>query len=188
MQVAIAKRALHNAPHCGDQCAYWQSDIKMALCMADGLGHGEHAQKAAKAAVDYAAGHLWEPLPTLFAGCDRALRHTRGVAMGIAIVDQQAGRLTYLGVGNPRAVVVGTRNLWLSNNHGIVGAGCKTLSSQTVPLCSGDLVILASDGVEEMIDLSGYDDVLREDVEQLAKRIRLQPPLRACADSAHCPA
>ena len=44
MQVAIAKRALNDDPYCGDECSYWKTDKKTVLCVADGLGHGEHAE------------------------------------------------------------------------------------------------------------------------------------------------
>jgi len=57
--------------------------------------------------MDYVAEHLEDPLPALFAGCDRAIRHTRGVAMGVAVIDKEAGTLTYAGVGNTRALITG---------------------------------------------------------------------------------
>jgi len=105
MQVAVAKSSFLNDPHCGDQAGHWQTGPKTTLCVADGIGHGEDAERAARAAMDYVAEHLEDPLPALFAGCDRAIRHTRGVAMGVAVIDKEAGTLTYAGVGNTRALI-----------------------------------------------------------------------------------
>jgi len=141
--------------------------------MADGLGHGPFAEKAARAAVEYVAGHLAEPLPALFAGCDQAIRRTRGVALGVAVVDEEAGRLTHAGVGNTRAMIVrGGRVVFhLSSNYGIVGAGYRKLTPETVPLSPGDLVILYTDGIKGRVDVSAYHDAQRGDVGQLAERI-----------------
>ncbi len=171
--LAITKRAFLGETHCGDECAYWQEGDKATLCIVDGLGHGENAERAAQAAVEYVALHLAKPLVDVFAGCDRALRRTRGVAMGIAVVDEEAGTLTYAGIGNTRIMIVrGTRPvIHLSSNYGIVGGGYRKLTPETVELHPGDLVILSSDGIKERCDLSAYGDALRGDVQQLAERI-----------------
>jgi len=171
VQVAVAKRAFEDSPHCGDDCAYWQSGCRATLCVVDGLGHGKGAERVAKAALDYAARHLSESLPDLFAGCDQALRGTRGVTMGIAIVDECAGTLTYAGIGNTRITIIGEKTICLHSSYGIVGGGYKRLSPKTVPLIPGDLVILSTDGVAETVDLSGYDKALRADVRWLAEKI-----------------
>lgn len=183
MQIAIAKRSFLNDPHCGDQADYWQSGGKTILCIADGLGHGEHAERAALAALDYVAQHLSEPLPSLFAGCNTAIRHTRGVAMSIAVVDEGAGTLTYAGIGNTCAMVVGERTVRLPGNYGIVGGGYRRLSPETVPLTPGDLVVMYTDGIETYCDVSAYHDARRADVQQLAERI-LQDWCRETDDAA----
>ncbi len=173
MRIAITKRAFLGETHCGDECAYWQEGGKVTLCIVDGLGHGKDAERAAQAAVEYVAGHLGEPLADIFAGCNSAIRRTRGVAMGIAIVDEEAGTLTYTGIGNTRAMIVGEAGpvVRLSSNYGIVGGGYRKLTPETVELHPGDLVILSSDGIKERCDLLAYGDALRGDVQQLAVRI-----------------
>ncbi len=175
MQIAIAKRALADDPHCGDECGSWRVGGKTILCVADGLGHGEHAEAAAKAAVDYVGRHLSDSLPEIFADCDRALRDTRGAVMGLAVVDEEKGTLTYAGIGNARAVVIGAksakRTYRMSSSYGIVGGGYKALALETVPFSPGDVVVLHTDGVKEMSDISGYADIAPEDVQRLAERI-----------------
>ena len=171
MQVAIAKRALHDSSHNGDQGGYWQSDGKTTLCIADGLGHGIEAEKAAQAAIEFVARHFLEPLPDVFAGCNVAIRSTRGVAMGIAVIDEDTGTLTYAGIGNTRAMIVGADIVRLVSNHGIVGGGYKTLLPRGVSLMPGDLVVLSTDGLPEIIDMSGYGTDLRRDVHLLAEKI-----------------
>ena len=171
--VAITKRAFLGETHCGDECAYWHEGGKVTLCIVDGLGHGEDAERAAQAAVEYVAGHLGEPLADIFAGCNAAIRRTRGVAIGIAVVDEEAETLTYAGIGNTRIMIVrGAQSVThLSSNNGIVGGGYRELTPETVELHSGDLVILSSDGIRERCDLLAYGAELRGDVQQLADRI-----------------
>ncbi|MBL7062629.1 MAG: SpoIIE family protein phosphatase [Anaerolineae bacterium] len=179
MRVAIAKRAFPGDPHCGDECAWWQSGREVTLCIVDGLGHGEHAERTARAAVEYVAGHLAQPLVDIFAGCDQALRRTRGAAMGIAVIDigegedEEAGTLTYAGIGNTRAMIVreACPVVGLSSNYGIVGGGYRKLTPETVGLKPGDLVILTSDGIKEQCDILAYGDALRGDVQRLAEKI-----------------
>jgi len=170
--IAIVKRPLEE-PHCGDQADFWESDGRTVLCIIDGLGHREGAEEAALAALDFVGRHHHEPLLDVFASCDKAVRHTRGVAMGIAVIDQAAGMLTYAGIGNTRAMISGNgkRNINLSSNYGIVGGGYRGLVSESVPLAPGDLVLLYTDGFPEIIDLSAYDDEIKADVERLAETI-----------------
>jgi len=94
MAVGSAKRPFEGGKHCGDQFGHWQKDNPAILCIADGLGHGKHAEKAAKAALTYVAAHRSESLPEIFFGCNRAIRDTRGVAMGIAVIDKKARTMT----------------------------------------------------------------------------------------------
>lgn len=183
MKVGIAKRARQRALYCGDECGYWQNGGRTTLCIVDGLGHGESAEEAAKAAVDYVAHHLSESLRELFAGCNLALRNTRGVAMGVAIVDEDTRKLTYAAVGNTRAIIVGESIVHLASSNGIVGGGYKVLTSESFALRPFDLVILATDGVAEMRDISIYRRTPRAGLGKLAKRI-LQTWSREADDAA----
>ena len=139
--------------------------------MADGLGHGEEAEAAANAAVDYVRGHLPESLDSVFRGCDAAIHHSRGVAMGIAVVDDASGAMDYAGIGNIRAKVFGRPGTSLPNGNGIVGAGYKSLTTETVRLTPGDLVVLASDGLAETLDVSRDQSAPHIDLDLLAARL-----------------
>ncbi len=171
MPVAMAKRSLNDDPHCGDECAYWQNGGRTTLCMVDGLGHGERAERAARAAVDYVARHLWEPLADVFAGCDSAIRHTVGVVMGIAVIDEGAGTLNYASIGNTSAIINAEKTAWLYSYPGIVGGGYRTLLPETAPLMPDALVLMYTDGVRGRVDLSRYDSGVRADLQRLAEKI-----------------
>ena len=145
MRVGVAKRALNDDPSCGDECGSWQNGCKTILCMADGLGHGEHAHTAAKAAVDYVVGHYSEPLVDIFSGCDKAIRDMRGVAMGICVIDEEKHTLTFAGIGNTRTMIFGDSARSMSNHYGIVGGAYRTLVPETVHLEPGRLVVMFTD-------------------------------------------
>ncbi len=51
VRIRIAERASNDARECGDACGYWERDGKLVLCVADSLGHGAEAEKAADAAL-----------------------------------------------------------------------------------------------------------------------------------------
>lgn len=134
---------------CGDATVCWEQEQRLYLALADGLGHGEFARVAALAALASVQQHPPAPLPTVFAQCDQDIRETRGVALGIAIIDPVAQTATFCGVGNIRVLLLGERPRHFSCSYGIVGAGFKNLIVETMPFAPGDLLILASDGIME---------------------------------------
>jgi len=169
-QITIIKRPLEE-PHCGDQAGCWEFNGKIVLCIIDGLGHGEYAEQAALAALDFLEHHHHEPLLTVFADCDKALQTTRGVGMGIAVADPAARTLNYAGIGNIRAMVVGQKTTLLTNYNGIIGGGYRKLKTENAKLEPGDLVIMHTDGIKKIFDLSNYGETLRADAGHLAERI-----------------
>lgn len=170
IEIATIKHARNNASHCGDECGYWEEGTKTTLCIIDGLGHGKDAEMAAKAAVNYIACHLSESLQEIFTGCDRELRRTRGAVMGIAVIDEEKDELTYAGIGNTRIIVVNSKTFRLDSDYGIIGGGFKKLTPETLAIGKGALVIMFTDGVEELVDLSRYD-LISGDVHELAEMI-----------------
>ncbi|MCQ1534382.1 SpoIIE family protein phosphatase [Methanosarcina sp. KYL-1] len=171
MNIGTATRSFYNDPHCGDQYGWWENDERITLCLADGLGHGIEAEKAAKAAIDYISRNLCEPLPQIFSRCDKAIRHTRGVAMSIAIIDKNNSTLTHGGIGNVSVMVKGRKKTKLSSDWGIIGGGYRKLHTNTVDLAHDDLVLMWTDGISEHLDISGYEEFLCRNVQKLANRI-----------------
>jgi negative regulator of sigma-B (phosphoserine phosphatase) len=179
MQIAIDTRPFKGETHCGDVCGYWKNGTQTVLCVADGLGHGVFAEIAAAAAIDFVSHHLNDPLPVIFESCNRELRHTRGVAMGITTINGHTGAVTYAGIGNIRAMVVrGPRAgdtegsaIRLASDPGIVGGGFRILRPETVAVMSDDLVIMYTDGIEELVDLSHYTATHCSNLQKLAERI-----------------
>jgi len=178
MKIASVKKAFKGEHHCGDECGWWQEKGKTTLCVADGLGHGERAEMAATAAIAFVSHHLDDSLAEIFTDCNQKLRDTRGVAMGIAVIDEKAGTMTYGGIGNIRAILArglevetDTRKIVrLASNPGIVGGGFRKLNTETLELEMNDLVLIFTDGIEIYDPSNSLIDLAR-DIQSLAERI-----------------
>ncbi len=145
-------RALAGSPCCGDAAAGWSDAGRVLLAIADGLGHGPEAAAAAIAAITYVGEHRHEPLSSIFSGCNEAIRSTRGVALGLALVDLRSSVVTYAGVGNTRAIILGEReNLRPTSVSGVVGSGYRRLRTETFAVAARDVVVLWTDGLPEHI-------------------------------------
>lgn len=170
MRIAKASRALMQANACGDQSEFWDLNPGWLLCMVDGIGHGELAEAAALAAIDYVAAHQLTPFDSLFADCDRVLRPTRGVAMSLIRIDD-TGAFEYAGIGNTQGRLYradGSKPLRLLGDYGIVGGGYRKLRPQSDSLLPGDLLILFTDGIDDKFDLLGYGPDLLAELPKLA--------------------
>lgn len=141
----------------GDAWAFAGGGEQLALMVADGLGHGPEAAKAARAAVQTLSTRPQLRPAGQIDACHHALRPTRGAALALALLDPQQQQLYFAGVGNIGACVVeqGARRQLVSHN-GIVGHNMRKVQEFTVPSAPGALVILASDGISTQWDLALY--------------------------------
>jgi negative regulator of sigma-B (phosphoserine phosphatase) len=157
MEWAAAGRARPGERVCGDHPIVVEVGDNAALFgVLDGLGHGEAAATAALRAVEVLRGARAEPLDVLAELCHRALAATRGAAMTLARIDFDSGTLGWIGVGNVTANLVAKSpsgveiRSSLPLARGIVGYRIpETLVTREVSIRSGDLLVIASDGITE---------------------------------------
>ena len=144
---------------CGDAFDVAESDGLLAIALADGLGHGPDAALASERAVALVPAH-----PTLAPGellqlAHQALHATRGAAMALASIRQNAGEIRFCGVGNISACVMapqsGTRRHLLSHN-GIVGSNLRKVQEFVHPWTEESIIVLHSDGIGTRWDLAAY--------------------------------
>ncbi|MRW88481.1 SpoIIE family protein phosphatase [Duganella sp. FT80W] len=142
---------------CGDAWAVLQRQGGFSLLMADGLGHGPEAAKAAAAAVQALQAAPGRTPAQLMEDCHQALRPTRGAALAIAELDPAARQLRFAGIGNIGASIIedGARRQLMSHN-GIVGHNMRKVHELTFACPAGALVVLASDGITTQWDLAQY--------------------------------
>lgn len=125
------------------------------VAVLDGLGHGAEAAAAARIAAEILKQHAQQPVSSLILLCHEALRKTRGAAMSIASFDAVRGTMTWLGVGNVEGVlfrrntVVDLPREGLVLRGGVVGYELPLpLHASVVRIAVGDVVILATDGID----------------------------------------
>jgi phosphoserine phosphatase RsbX len=141
----------------GDQSIAVGIEGRAALFgVLDGLGHGPAAANAAMAAVEAVKNAGGERVEVLVQLCHRVLDGTRGAAMTLARVDFEAGQLCWTGVGNVTANLVAKAATGIQVRSsarltaGIVGYRIPEISpAQVVPIRTGDLLIITSDGIAE---------------------------------------
>ncbi len=150
------------------------------MAVIDGLGHGEEAAVAADAAALVLETSPHEPLRTLFDRCHAQLRTTRGAAMTVARFESHGLTLDWLGTGNIKTVLLrraaqGFTCMDLLTYSGLVGAQLPKRPASKIPVMPGDVLILATDGIDrKFIDSIRYDEAPQTQAERLLAAYRSQ--------------
>ena len=168
--VGSAVRACTGSQVSGDAVGHWTNGEQTLLCVIDGLGHGPAAETAAQAALAYVDQRPTIPLAELFAGCDRAIASTRGVAMGLLRIDNPSGSMEYAAVGNTRIMLTtpAGRRFFVST-PGIVGAGYRRLAIERTTIAPGTMAWLYTDGLPRVIDVDALRSGGIDELDQLAQ-------------------
>ena len=138
----------------------------------DGVGHGSEAARAARRAAAVMRESGGEDLVCLVERCHSALRGTRGAALSVAFVSATESRMTWLGVGNVEGRVLSgdpaeTRPKGsLALGRGVPGHELPTVRAATLAVVPGDVLVLATDGVDagfaDSLELSGTSQAISD--------------------------
>ncbi|HEX4856771.1 MAG TPA: SpoIIE family protein phosphatase [Limnobacter sp.] len=151
---AFASRAYPGEVECGDQAGFWALPHRLVMALADGLGHGAPAAHAAKLAIATVGLNAHYNSERIFEICNEQLINTRGSALTVAIVDLALNTLELGSVGNIRnRLLRDSGSQHLGNARGIVGAGYRRLLPEKVNLKTGDILVLFTDGFDELTNL-----------------------------------
>jgi anti-sigma regulatory factor (Ser/Thr protein kinase) len=147
---------------CGDAFAIVDGPTRVAVMVADGLGHGPGAAAAARTAIATFQRHAGAALREQMARMHEALRGTRGAAIAVAELDRERRTMRFAGIGNIAATIVadgGTRSA--VSHHGTMGHEVRRIDEFTYPWPSRALVVLHSDGIATRWTLDAYPGLLR---------------------------
>ena len=137
----------------------------LLVAAIDGLGHGGEAARAAREAGEVVRERAGEELVAIIECCHDALRNTRGAVIGLAFMSHRRRTMTWLGVGNIEGLVLSADPSalqpkgYLALGSGVLGHELPSVRIATLDVRPGDVLILATDGVEtafaDSVDISG---------------------------------
>lgn len=159
-QYAVASRAMAGQRQSGDAALVCASGDGVLVAVVDGLGHGDEAAIAAGVAITTLREQAGQPVDLLFQRCHESLLLTRGSAMALATLDMAGATVSWSGVGNVEGVLLGPaqrggcRKHYLTNRGGVVGYRLPAVHASVVQMNPGDLLILATDGIDERFTTS----------------------------------
>ena len=136
----------------GDGYLVISRPLRTLIAVMDGLGHGPDAHEATSGAIAAIAETPDAPLRSLFERCNKALQRTRGVVMTIAAIAGD-GQMEWLAVGNVSGYIVRSapphRHEGALTRGGVVGWRMPSLHTRSARLDAGDLLIMATDGIQD---------------------------------------
>jgi len=153
LEWGVALRPFPGEKQCGDNHLVMNTSYGWLLTVADGLGHGPEAADASKKFVETVQHYPDEQPVELMRRCHQALRSTRGSAATIVAVNRSRNLLGWVGVGNVEGVVrhgdaKASRMEYIAMRGGIVGYRLPELRSSFLHLENGDMLVLATDGID----------------------------------------
>jgi anti-sigma regulatory factor (Ser/Thr protein kinase) len=142
---------------CGDAWGMELHDHGATFLLADGLGHGPEASRAAVSAVEVLHNNGRHSALRILELTHAKLRPTRGAAVAILRHDAVAGEILFAGVGNIAAWVIDgeTRKAMVSHN-GIVGHNVHKSEEYRYPWPKDALLVAHSDGLETHWNIASF--------------------------------
>ena len=146
-------RSIFEGTDCGDVCVIVPFPNGALAAVIDGLGHGRQAAVAANAAARILEAHASEPVVSLIELCNAGLRPTRGAVMNLASFNKKDSSMTWVGVGNVEGLLIRSNQAErpsreaITSRGGVVGYQLPSLRAVTLPVSSGDTLIMATDGI-----------------------------------------
>jgi anti-sigma regulatory factor (Ser/Thr protein kinase) len=145
---------------CGDAWAMADHDDGVTFMIADGLGHGPEASRAAALAMEVLHANPAFPAIRLLDLAHAKLRPTRGAAVAVIRHDRRAGEVAFAGIGNIAATVItGESRRAMVSHNGIVGHNVHKSEEYRYPWPRGALLVAHSDGLESHWDLAGLPGI-----------------------------
>lgn len=159
--VGVVCVPLQGEQECGDSWAVDISDARMTVLLVDGLGHGPGAAIAARAAMAVFRDVSGDKPESILTAMHAALRHTRGAALSVSVVDHASGSVHFCGVGNVDGRVVNVdASKHMAPQNGIVGHTMPRPQCASVPWPADGRLVMHSDGITARWKADSYPGLL----------------------------
>lgn len=150
-----------NETESGDDWSFVPTPHGIRVLLADGLGHGPEAAKAAREAVRIFNERSQLSIPEMLMAAHHALASTRGAAAACAEIDLDAGLVNFAGVGNVAGMLAGLGEFRsMVTQNGTLGGKVGTIHPFTYPWRKGGCLVLHTDGLNTHVDPSHYPGLL----------------------------
>ncbi len=160
LQVGVVSEPIAGEDVCGDGWGVRLSSDHVILMVVDGLGHGILAAEAAREAERSLAAATRDSLVDILHDAHLALKKTRGAAFALAKIDAQQGLLSFAGVGNITASIVGPgMSRSMASHNGILGQQMERVQEFTAPWNRSNILVMHSDGLMGRWDLERYPGI-----------------------------
>ena len=145
---------------CGDAWSVHQEEDRLRVLVADGLGHGPHANEAAvEAVVEFRQQATAWSLDQLLERIHGRLKSTRGAALFLLTIKSPT-EIVSCGVGNIRVVIQNPeRRKILISHNGTAGMQIRSSRTEVNEWNSEGFIILHSDGITSRWDASKYPGI-----------------------------
>ncbi|RON51501.1 transcriptional regulator [Pseudomonas frederiksbergensis] len=151
----VTQHSLHHDPACGDVWHLAFDGACISALVIDGLGHGEEAERAARAGEKVFALAPFASPTLLLEDMHQAMTGTRGGAGAFAQFNGDA--LKFVGIGNIGASLIGPdKSRGLASHPGIVGGQYRRAQPFDYAQVNGHLLIMYSDGLQSRWNLQDY--------------------------------
>lgn len=146
---------------CGDTWRCTERERRIAVMVADGLGHGPEAAVAADRARGVFDADAFTTPALFYQHAHRSLVGSRGAAVARAVIGP-AGEVEYAGIGNIAGSLVGTeRSRGMASQNGTVGVEVRSqVSVFTHSLPVPGVLLMHSDGITSRWSLDAYPGLL----------------------------
>jgi hypothetical protein len=177
LEWAVAFSALPGQAESGDHHLVKSFQGGALVAVIDGLGHGDAAASAAKAALKTLENYTHDSAISLLKRCHESIRTTRGAVMSLASFNALEGTMTWLGVGNVEGLLMRSNSdvrpkyESLLTRRGVLGHRLPPLYATVLAVTRGDTLIFATDGIR-----SGFEQrlAISDPPQQIADRILAQ--------------
>ena len=120
----------------------------MVVMVADGLGHGERAAEASRAATAVFRTDPFSMPSQLLGRVHLGLKGTRGAAVSIARIDLEEETITFCGVGNVAGrIVSGLQDRTLVSQNGTAGVQIRSVQDMRQAWTAHTMLVMHSDGI-----------------------------------------
>jgi serine/threonine protein phosphatase PrpC len=145
---------------CGDAWGMEEAGWGATFLVADGLGHGDEASRAAQSAVEALRRHPDDSAIRILDLAHARLRATRGAAVAVMRHDVADNRLEFAGIGNISACIIqGEQRRAMVSHNGILGHNVPRSQGFQYEWPAHGLLIAHSDGLQTQWTLDSYPGI-----------------------------